>query len=106
MESHGLPDIHPKPLTTPKRYGAGMAHTVASIGHVLSCSYYRLLWIIDYHGLSCNIVDYLGLSMIIMDYGLRWIMDCHGLSWINWVMDDGLSCIGLLLLIVVHCGVS
>ena len=36
---HGLQDMHPKPLTTPERYGAGMAHTVASIGHVLSCSY-------------------------------------------------------------------
>ena len=46
---HGLQDMHPKPLTTPERYGAGMAHTVASIGHVLSCSYYRLLWItVDY----------------------------------------------------------
>ena len=36
---HGLQAMHPKPLTTPERYGAGMAHTVASIGHVLSCSY-------------------------------------------------------------------
>ena len=37
------------PLTTPKRYDAGMAHTVASIGHVLFCSYCGLLWItIDY----------------------------------------------------------
>ena len=43
MESHGLQDMHPKPLTTPKRCGAGMAHTVASIGHVLSC---YLLWTI------------------------------------------------------------
>ena len=29
----------PKPLTTPERCGAGMAHTVPSIGHVLSCYY-------------------------------------------------------------------
>ena len=79
MESNGLQDIHPKPMTIPKRYGAGMAHTVASIGHVLSCSYCRLLWIIGYHALSWTIVDYLGLSLIIMDYGL---VDHHGLSWI------------------------
>ena len=49
MKSHGLQYMHAKPLTTPKRYDAGMAHTVASIGHVLFCSYCGLLWItIDY----------------------------------------------------------
>ena len=56
MESHGLQEVHPKPLTTPKRYGAGMAHTVASIGHVLYCSYCGT--ILDYHGLSWIILDY------------------------------------------------
>ena len=84
MESHGLPDMHPKPVTTPKRYGAGMAHTVASIGVVLSCSYCRLLWItmiIDYHGLSWIILDYLRLSLIAMDYGMWWIIMDYGLSW-------------------------
>ena len=60
MESHGLQDMHPKPLTTPKRYGAGMAHNVTSIVHALSWSYCGLLWIIDYHGLSWIILDYLG----------------------------------------------
>ena len=70
MESHGLQEVHPKLLTTPKRYGAGMAHTVASIGHVLSCLYCGLLWIIDYHEISWSIVDYLGLSLMIMDHGL------------------------------------
>ena len=46
---HGLQDMRPKPLTTSKRYGAGMAHTVASIGHVLSCFYCGLLRIaMDY----------------------------------------------------------
>ena len=91
MEWHGLQDMRPKPLTTPKRYGAGMAHTVASIGHVLSCCYCELLWItmdyrlswtmMEYRGVSWIIVDYDGL---IMDYGeLPWIMDYHGLSWIK-----------------------
>ena len=82
--------MHPKNLTTPEKYGAGMAHTVASIGHVLSCCYCELLWItmdyrlswtmMEYRGVSWIIVDYDGL---IMDYGeLPWIMDYHGLSWI------------------------
>ena len=77
MESHGLQDMHPKPLTTPKRCGAGMAHTVASIGHVLSCYYCGLLRIIDYHRLlPWIIVDYLELLLITIDYGsLRIIMD-------------------------------
>jgi len=39
MESHGLEDMHPKPLTTLERYGAAMAHTAASIGFI---DYYRL----------------------------------------------------------------
>ena len=105
MESHGLEDMHPKPLTTPKRYGAGMAHTVVSIGFIdycrLSCTACRItvdywygrswaimdycgFWtimvlslILDYH---CNIVDS-GLSWYIMDYrGLWTIMDYFGLS--------------------------
>ena len=66
--------MHPKHLTTPERYGAGMAHTVTSIVHVLSWSYCGLLWIIDYHGLSWIIMDYLGLALIIMDYGPCWII--------------------------------
>ena len=61
MESHGLPDMHPKPLTTPKRYGAGIAHTVASIGYVLSFSDCRLLWITMDYRLSWAIMDYRGL---------------------------------------------
>ena len=76
MESHGLQDMHPKPLTTPKRCGAGMAHTVASIGHVLSRYYCGLLRIIDYHGLSW-IMDYHGLARLerlITDYGLSRIL--------------------------------
>ena len=58
--------MHPKTLTTPERYGAGIAHTVASIGHVLSCFYCGLLWItMDYRlswtsGLLRHIVDYCG----------------------------------------------
>ena len=38
MDCRGLLHMHHEPLTTPERYGVGMAHTVASIGHVLSCS--------------------------------------------------------------------
>ena len=37
MESHGLEDMRLRPLTTPKRYGAGMAHTVVSIGFIDCC---------------------------------------------------------------------
>ena len=62
MESHGLPDMHPKPLPTPKRYGAGMAHTVASIGVVLSCSHCRLLWTTMDYRLSWTFMDHAGLS--------------------------------------------
>ena len=66
-----------------------MAHTVASIGHVLYCSYcglfwialdYRLSWtIMEYRGLSWISVDCNGLwtgesSWIIMDYGPAWII--------------------------------
>jgi hypothetical protein len=80
MESHGLQDMHPKPLTTPTRCGTGMAHTLASIGHVLSCYHCGLLRIIDYHRLSWIIVDYLELLLITIDYGSwRIIMD-YGLS--------------------------
>ena len=85
MESHGLPDMHPKPVTTPKRYGAGMAHTVASIGDVLSCSYCRLLWITMDYRLSWTFMDYPGLSWIIVDYNGLWNMvDYHGL----WTIMD------------------
>ena len=79
-ESHGLQYMHAKPLTTPKRYDASMARTVASIGHVLFCSYYGLLQIIDYHGLSWIIVDYNGLWTMLNHHGLAWIMD-YRLSW-------------------------
>ena len=39
--------------------------------------------IIDYHGLSRNIMDNLGLSLTILDYlGLFWtILDYLGISW-------------------------
>ena len=74
MESHGLQEVHPKPLTTPKRYGAGMAHTVASIGHVLYCSYCGLLWIALDYRLSWTIMDYLRLLLLMMNYGLWWII--------------------------------
>ena len=86
MESHGLQDMHPKPMTIPKQYGAGMAHTVASIGHVLSCSYCALFLITTDYRLSWAIMDYRGLSwiiwLIIMDYGLWWISMDYGLSYI------------------------
>ena len=82
MESHGLQDIHPKPMTTLKGYGAGMAHTVASICHVLSWSYQGLFLITMDYRLSWAIMDYCGLWLIRMDYGLWWIN-----------MDSGLSCI-------------
>jgi hypothetical protein len=68
MESHGLPDMHPKHLTTPERYGAGMAHTATSIVHVLSWSYCGLLWITMDYRLSWTIMDYHGLSWIFVDY--------------------------------------
>ena len=80
MESHGLQEVHPKPLTTPKRYGAGMAHTVASIGHVLSCCYCELLRITVDYRLSWTIMDYRGVYLIIFDYNGLWTMvDYHGL---------------------------
>ena len=76
MESHGLQDIHPKPMTIPKRYGASMAHTVASIGHVLSCSYCEFVLITMDYRLSWAIMDYRGLSWIMVDYnGLRTMVD-------------------------------
>ena len=79
MESHGLPDMHPKPLTTSKRYGAGMAHTVAPsvmCYPALIIDYCGLLWIIDYHGLW-TIMDYCGLFWHSVDYhGLLWILKC------------------------------
>ena len=85
MESHGLQDMLPKPLTTPERHGAGMAHTVASIGYVLSSYNFGLLRIIDYHRQSWIIVDYLELLLITIDYGSwRIIMDYHGL----WTIMD------------------
>ena len=60
MDCCGLLHMHPEPLTTPKRYGAGMAHTVASVMcyPALIVDYCGLLWIIDYHGLSWIILDY------------------------------------------------
>ena len=92
---HGLEDMILRPLTTPKRYGAGMAHTVVSIGFIdycrLSCTAWRIT--VDYwYGLSWAIMDYCGfwtimvLSLIldyhcnIVDSGLSWyMMDCRGL---------------------------
>ena len=94
-----LSPMHPKHLTTPERYGAGMAHTITFIVNVPSWSCCGLLWIIDYHGLSWTIMDYLGLSLIIIDSGLWWtmvdyhglctIMDYHGLMGL--IMDYGPS---------------
>ena len=76
MESHGLQDMRPKPLTTPEWYGAGMAHTVASIGHVLSCFYCGFFLITMNYRLSWAIMDYRGLSWIMVDYnGLRTMVD-------------------------------
>ena len=50
MESRGLEDMRLRPLTTPRRYGAGMAHTVVSIGFIdycrLSCTACRIT--VDY----------------------------------------------------------
>ena len=93
MESHGLQEVHPKPLTTPKRYGAGMAHTVASIGHVLSCSYCRLLWMTMDYRLSWTIMDYRGVYLIIVDYNGLWTMaDYHGL----WTIIDYCGLIRLI----------
>ena len=99
MGWHELQDMHPKPMTTPKRYGAGMAHTVASIGHELSCCSCKLLWITMDYRLSWTIMDYRGVSWIIVDYNRLWtmvdyhglwtIMDYHGLQ--GPTMDYGLS---------------
>jgi hypothetical protein len=107
MESHGLQEVHPKPLTTPKRYGAGMAHTVASIGHVLYCSYCGLLWIAMDYRLSWTIMNYPGLSWIIVDYNGLWTMvDYHGL----WTIMDYRALMGLIMdyvlswTIVDYCG--
>ena len=92
MESHDLQDMLPKPLTTPERHGAGMAHTVASTSHVLYCSYCGT--IMDYPGLSWIIVDYDGLWTMVDYHGLSWIMDYHGLAWLEGlIMDYGLSMI-------------
>jgi hypothetical protein len=46
--------------------------------------YYRLLTIMDYHGLSGIIVDYNGLWTMLDYHGLAWIMD-YRVSWT--VMD-------------------
>ena len=95
MESHGLEDMRLRPLTTPKRYGAGMAHTVVSIGFIdycrLSCTAWRITvdywcwWTsMDCHGLW-PFMGYYGLLWIldhgsIVDSGLSWyMMDCRGL---------------------------
>ena len=39
------------------------------------------VWIIDYHGLSWIIMDYLGLSLIIIDYELWWIIEDYHELW-------------------------
>ena len=67
MESHRLQNIHPKPMTTLKGYGAGMVHTVASICHLLSWSYQELFLITMDYRLSWAIMDYCGLSWIMVD---------------------------------------
>jgi len=97
-----------------------MAHTIASIGHVLSCSCCGLLWIamdyrlswtiMDCHGLSWIIVDYNGLWTMLDYHGLAWIMDYHGLSWINgayhglWTIMDYCDYCGALWVIVDYRG--
>ena len=76
MELHGLQDIHPKPMTTLKGYGAGMAHTIASISHVLSWFYHGLFLITMDYRLSWAIMDYCGLFWIMVDYNeLRTMVD-------------------------------
>ena len=55
---------------------------------------------IESHGLSWMIVDYLGFSLNILDYGLWWItMEYHGL----WTIMDYRGLMGLLRL-VDYCG--
>ena len=94
MESHGLQEVHPKPVTTPKRYGAGMAHTVASIGHLLYYSYCGLWWITMDYRVSWTIMDYPGLSWIIVHYNGLWTMaDYHGL----WTIIDYCGLIRLIM---------
>ena len=94
MASHGLQEVHPKPVTTPKRYGAGMAHTVASIGHLLYYSYCGLWWITMDYRVSWTIMDYPGLSWIIIHYNGLWTMvDYHGL----WVIMDYRALMGLIM---------
>ena len=80
-----------------------MAHTIASIGHVLSCFYCGLLWITMDYRLSWNMMEYRGFSWIIVDdNGLWTIMHYLGL------MGHGLWTImdycGLTSQIVDHCG--
>ena len=96
MDYHGFLNMHhqgvaritryaPQASTTPKWYGAGMAHTVASIGHVLSCCYCELLWITMDYRLSWTVMDYRGVYLIIVDYNGLWTMvDYHGL----WTIID------------------
>ena len=100
MESHGLQDMHPKHLTKPERYGAGMAHTATSIVHVLSWSYHGLLRITMDYRLSWTIMEYRGVFWIIVDYNGLWtggsswiIMDYHGL----WTSMDYCRLMGLII---------
>ena len=87
--------MHPKNLTTPEKYVAGMAHTVASIGHGLSCSYCGLLWIAMDYRLSWTMMDYHGLSLIMGYSGLSWIIMDYGPSWtiVDFVANCGSLCI-------------
>ena len=98
IDYRGLLNMHPKPLTTPKRYGAGMAHTVVSIGFIndcrLSCTIWRIIvdygrwWtIMDCHGLSWAIMDYRGFWTIIV---LSWIGTIMALPGISLIVDSGL----------------
>ena len=94
MESHGLQEVHPKPVTTPKRYGAGMAHTGASIGHLLYYSYCGLWWITMDYRVSWTIMDYPGLSWISVHYNGLWTMaDYHG----QWTILDYCGLIRLIM---------
>ena len=80
MDYRGLLNMHPKPLTTPNRYGAGMAHTTVSIGFInycrLSCTVWRIT--VDY-GPWWTIMDCHGRWTIMCYYGFLWILDDHDL---------------------------
>ena len=104
LADHGLLSIPkpPKPLRpsmTARRYGAGMAHTIASMAYLGLWIVAASQMIIDYDGLRWITMDYRGLitttyngsRWITVDYDrFRWItIDYGALRWIT--MDyDGL----------------